>query len=202
MLVELWNLSLLRERWATSLRYASTLITFSKAFVLCRRLTVLALRRGRPMTGWPVGQDNVMYWWYNCTTFFDHLSLSPFLQVGPACRNANFYPDLELSPCYSWTWQRATLKRQVVTYNLAQSLQVRSWTCVTLTIIIILQQFFFPVKPCMFLWSKPRWKRVWPTCFWRILNVHGLWGEKALAVEFPLSSDQSEGLPASVIMHF
>ena len=29
-----------------TLRYASTLLTFGKAFVLCRWLTVLALRRG------------------------------------------------------------------------------------------------------------------------------------------------------------
>ena len=28
---------------------------------------------------------------------FNHLSLSPFLQVGPACRNANVYPDPEQS---------------------------------------------------------------------------------------------------------
>ena len=47
----------------------------------------------RPMTGRPVGlewQDR----FYHCT-FFDHFSLSPFLQVSPACKNANFYPDLE-----------------------------------------------------------------------------------------------------------
>ena len=117
MLAELWSLSLLRERWAPCPRYVSTLLTFGKAFVLCRQLTVLTLRRGDgPMTGRPLWMLNFMNSLY-LAHFFDHVFLFPVPAGWSDLQERELLSDLEESSLDS----KLGGKRQVV--NIYCSLQ-------------------------------------------------------------------------------
>ena len=96
----------------------STLLTFGIAFVLCRGLTVLTSRRGDRRQ---VDLDLTI-------AVFDHVSLSSFLQVSPACRNANFYPDLEQLSSNDKTVSSISIIISLLTVSFLSSL----WTCITL----------------------------------------------------------------------
>ena len=119
-------------------RYMSTLLTFGKAFVLCRGLKVLMLRRDRP-TGQVMSQMIPLF-------FFDNISSSPFLQVGPACRNAKWVLSGPGAVIAGQQCRNETASSDSLVVCFFFSRQVSVQTCVTLRNLNICMRSFFPVS--------------------------------------------------------
>ena len=101
---------LLREEMGDFSPLREYFVTLGKAFVLCRRWRVNLQQSLRPMlwvNGAHVAERSDL--WrvdplvvetkdrYIKHIFLPCIFLSPFLQVGPACRSVTFYPELEVS---------------------------------------------------------------------------------------------------------